>query len=664
MALKNTFSATLDGAAVSVNEGTEVGRTYTFESGDYPTPFWVTFQGTNPSPVVQVSSLPARIYGVGTGVQISSTNPTFVTKTSPYQWDVGSGASTYGIAALPIGVPARPLKGVDYDTSSAYTVYAGPTAGNPGGTDASFEDPDPWTAFSAAMAAVTANTGGNYAGDVTIYTDPGSRYISTQNKGIHVGPGGIWDKTGGGLLTITNTDSSLSQVLRRVLPSDKPNMPQFVVENSGNSDMLYIEPGTSFEIALVGLCIENNPATERSALVEHVTVTAAQGASQFHNGLKILGCYFDTQQTSWSPALKRCIYYRGTGGIVWRNYSQMAQSNNGDSQFILIAQGNTLRIEDNHMGGGAENFILGGISPEFQAAIPQDILIKGNHCYNPLSVQGINPGAFKNGGEFKVGLRVRVEGNVFENGWPGAQVGACFLLKCSNQDANPSQPWHETRDIVVDHNVFMNFPVGMSIANLGDNGPAVGVHKVVIDNNILTNITGKATFPGSNARMIQIIPGTSDAFNDGPNFMHITRNTFDGGNSGWSIEVTNIGANFGATCEISHNVFNDPGNFGPWIASGGNGAISGGHISTSFTAVNNVHAGRNASATSDPTFTNPYFPTSESDIGWLDLANGNFRIDPAKPWAAEGADIDEMIPYHGSGTNIRQSSVRSSELTP
>jgi hypothetical protein len=188
--------------------------------------------------------------------------------------------------------------------------------------------------------------------------------------------------------------------------------------------------------------------------------------------------------------------------------------NGADSQAIFGCNGpGPWLIENNYLEASCENIIFGGASVSIPNLIPSDITIRYNHMAKPISWVS-DQWDIKNIFELKIGRRVLVEGNVFENNWARGQDGTGILLKSVDQDGG--SPWLQTVDVTFRYNFIRN--VGSPFNFSGNpQGGAVPMAKLSVHDNVAVNInTGQFT---GNGRDVMAASETSTHW-------HIIHNTF------------------------------------------------------------------------------------------------------------------------------------------
>lgn len=132
-----------------------------------------------------------------------------------------------------------------------------------------------------------------------------------------------------------------------------------------------------------------------------------------------------------------------------------------DDQAINIQHGvGPYLVTNCFIQGGGENLMVGGVNPAVQDATPADITITRNHFYKPPTwntVGGSHDGntrVLKNLLELKSGVRVLIEGNVFQNYW--CATGQKFPLKFKSTTNGSLDPAIEVSNVTVRKNYLKN----------------------------------------------------------------------------------------------------------------------------------------------------------------------------------------------------------------
>lgn len=198
--------------------------------------------------------------------------------------------------------------------------------------------------------------------------------------------------------------------------------------------------------------------------------------------------------------IRRCVDLQSGASAVIDSYLSGCHSVGSDAQAIASWNGpGPYKIVDNYLEGSGENVMFGGANITVPNQTPNDIEVRGNYFYKPLTWKQDDPSyagtpwSIKNLFELKMGHRILVEGNVFEQVWVNAQVGFALLLKTSNDQAFP------TTDVTVRHNIVRGAAGAVNIA--GIEAPISRV--AVVDNLFLDIGTAQWDPTNQNGRLFQ-----------------------------------------------------------------------------------------------------------------------------------------------------------------
>jgi hypothetical protein len=166
--------------------------------------------------------------------------------------------------------------------------------------------------------------------------------------------------------------------------------------------------------------------------------------------------------------LIRCVALNSARTSVTDSYITDCHAKGYDSQAIWGGNGpGPYKIVNNMLQGAGENVMFGGTDPSIPGVVPSDIEFRRNYVYTPTSWKGT--WTRKNLFEVKNGVRIQIDGNVFDGSWVDGQTGGALAFKSANQGGGCS--WCRATDIVVSRNLIRNVSAGISIAPNGDKGP-------------------------------------------------------------------------------------------------------------------------------------------------------------------------------------------------
>lgn len=155
-----------------------------------------------------------------------------------------------------------------------------------------------------------------------------------------------------------------------------------------------------------------------------------------------------------------------------------------DAQCITATNGpGPFKIVNNYLEAAAENIAWGGGDPLIANLVMSDIEVRKNHFFKNPAWLG-SQWLVKNLYESKNSQRAWIRGNIFENCWPAAQAGYCFVLWSVNQDG--SAPWSITANQTLEYNWIKNTTSVFQLS-LAFNG-GTPAHHITTKNNLATGI--------------------------------------------------------------------------------------------------------------------------------------------------------------------------------
>jgi hypothetical protein len=262
----------------------------------------------------------------------------------------------------------------------------------------------------------------------------------------------------------------------------------------------------------------------------------------------------------------------------------------------------------------------------------------------------------KNLFELKLGDRVLVQNNTFENNWTSAQNGYAILLRSTDQSG--TAPWSDVSNVTFQQNVIENSTNGINLDS--ELGTAVGMSNININNNLLYNIGGSSGgtlfqilgyqgVPIQNLSITNntgILPATAPTTGEAVMF---DAETSSGGNS--SDAVNGL--------VFSNNVLSN-GLYGIFGSGQGTGNAALSYFAPGGSFSGNVLIG--GSAGSYSSYPGNYFPTS---VSFVNPSTGNYNLTNPSLYDNGNAG-DQFIDPPGAPTVTITStggSVTSSALT-
>jgi hypothetical protein len=142
-------------------------------------------------------------------------------------------------------------------------------------------------------------------------------------------------------------------------------------------------------------------------------------------------------------------------------------------------------IENNFLQAAGENVMFGGADPKIPGLVPSDITLRLNHLSKPRSWQSAQ-WTVKNLLELKNARRVLIEGNVFEDNWPGAHGGMAIVFTPRNQDG--TAPWSVVSDVIVRFNIVRHVGSGISITGYDDIHSSQQARNFLVEHNLFYDV--------------------------------------------------------------------------------------------------------------------------------------------------------------------------------
>jgi hypothetical protein len=292
-------------------------------------------------------------------------------------------------------------------------------------------------------------------------------------------------------------------------------------------------------------------------------------------------------------------------------------------------------FEDSYFEAAGENVMFGGSPPIISGLIHQNIVIRRCVFFKPQSWRGV--WTVKNLFELKNARNVLVDGCVFDGCWTDAQTGRALQFTPRPSDSGLAAL---IEDVQFLNSVIRNTGAGANIlgADESNNGtvPTDTRLKRLRIANCVFEIDG-AKF-GSDGVFLVITNKTEDVTVENCTVVHT-------GNVISSDYAPNTG--FVYRSNISrHNTY---GVFGSGMSTGNPslqqyfpGAVFTGNVMTKEgVAPSNVE-------TLYPT--GNFFPTSLAEVGFVDLAAGDYHLIDSSPYKGAGADIEAIKAAQGGTT--------------
>ena len=478
---------------------------------------------------------------------------------------------------------------------------------------------------------VYVNSGGNLQAAINA-AQPGDEIV-LQAGATFTGPITLPNKTGSGWITITSSGAGALTPGARVDPSEASQMATILAPGSNVPALKTAAGAHNYYISGLNITTASS-VTTTTDLVELGTVGSAQNTvAQEPYNIIIDRSYIHGSSTL---DLRRAISLQSASTAIINSYISDVHAVGADSQAIAGWNGSgPYLIQNNFLEASGENVMFGGADPSIPNLIPSDITIQGNDFYKPLSWQG-SQWSVKNLFELKLGNRVLVQNNTFENNWANAQDGYAILIRSTDQDG--TAPWSVVSNVTFQQNTITNSPSGINLDS--ELGTAVGMSNININNNLLYNIGS------GGGRLFQILGYQGVPIQN----LSITNNTAIG-TSGLGMAVmfdaaTSSGA--GSTDAVNGLVFSNnvlsSGQYGVFGSGKGTGNAALSAFAPGGVFTGNVIIGGTASAYSS--YPGNYFPIS---VSFVSPSTGNYNLTTPSLYDG-GAAGDQFIDPPGAPT--------------
>src|SRR6266511_2495055 len=413
-------------------------------------------------------------------------------------------------------------------------------------------------------------------------------------------------------------DSNLPPPGTRITPSYSNVLPKIFIPNS---DPAIKTSSGAHHYRFIGLEIGHKAGSRIYAIVDFDG--GQTSLSQVPHDLIVDRCYIHGNPSDTS---RRGVALNSASTAVIDSYISECHEFGADSQAIAGWNGpGPFKIVNNYLEGAGENFILGGADSRIQNLVPSDVEFRHNHVAKSLKWKMDHPSyagirwSVKNLFELKNAQRVLIESNVFEHNWAESQNGFAILFTPRNQ--NGQSPWSVAQDVTFANNVLRRSGGGFNIAG-PDNEAGVSQpsRRILIRNNLIEDIDGKAW--GGDGRLFQIVGGAE--------YVTIDHNTGFATCNIMSTDSTqglNVGLVFTNNI-VAHNAYGVIGN------DTGIGLSTLSRWWKSYVFKKNVIVGGQASNYPPDN----YFINSFREVGFVDMAKGDFRLSSSSSYRNAGAD--------------------------
>jgi hypothetical protein len=474
---------------------------------------------------------------------------------------------------------------------------------------------------------IPVSSGGNFQAALDA-AQPGD-VIELQAGSTFTGNFVLPNKSGTGWIYIrSSAHASLPAPGTRVTPSQASLMPKVVTNNSAPA---IATASAAHHYRFVGIEIASTASLTYNVI--SLEGSPQTGTAQVPTDIVFDRCYIHGNATG---NIRRGIALNSARTAVVDSYLSQFHEVGADSQAIAGWNGpGPFKIVNNYLEGAGENVIFGGSDPAISGLVPEDIEVRRNHFFKPMSWKVGDPSyagihwTVKNLFELKNSRRVVVEGNILENNWVDGQAGMAILFTVRNQDGNC--PWCVVEDVTFQKNILRNTVGGFNVSGTDDLHPSQQTARILIRDNVVYGVNGSRTFQLLNVASTGRPGGILDVV--------VEHNTTRAGSAVMIFGDSTVADDRHQNPIIRNNLF-ERGTYGIFGGGVGEGTNAFTTYTTGYTFAKNVIVGASAgmypAQSCAPAAT--CYPATLDDVGFVDWRNDDYRLAATSPYNDAGTD--------------------------
>jgi hypothetical protein len=390
---------------------------------------------------------------------------------------------------------------------------------------------------------------------------------------------------------------------KRVSPADRQNMARIVAGMLGRAALMASNGASGYRI--VGI-----EFTSTSSRYNYGLIVLGNGEARpesVPSNIEIDRSY--VHSNGGRGSVRRGIALNSADTTIKNSYIEGFAYPGEETQGICGWTGTrNVRIYNNYVEGGAENIMFGGADPANAELIPTDIEVSGNHLRKSRSWN--KEATMKTAFELKNAKNVVFRGNLITDNLKGS----AFRITVRNQDGKAA--FSTIENVVIRDNIIDTTGDGINILGRDDTHASQTLRNLIIENNLFINV-GTNVLEGG---------GYFVLINDGENIVIRNNTVLNNGN------ITTFHGTMPRGFEFYDNIVGH-GDYGI------HGRLDMRSDAARAMFANNVFIDLNridASARSFPPGNE--FVSGINDVGFVDAANGDYRLSPSSRFAGKGRD--------------------------
>ena len=286
-------------------------------------------------------------------------------------------------------------------------------------------------------------------------------------------------------ITLQSTGVDRLPAGTRVTPQSSGHMARLV---TANADPLLLVAQGSHNWRLIGLELTTAPGVYAYDIIRVGDMEATSADSQPRD-IELDRLYVHAHPEKGS---KRGIFLNSNAVKLTNSYLSEFKSNFQDAMAVAVCNGpGPYDISNNYLEGAGYGIIFGGCPNGIPGVVPSDITFTRNHVFKPLAWK--DKWVVKNIFEVKLGRRMRIEGNVFENNWVANQsgFGILFTVRTDGLDTQ-GKPLGLIEDITFANNMVINSTHGINILGQDEARQNLGQGRnFTFRNNLFVKVPGR-----------------------------------------------------------------------------------------------------------------------------------------------------------------------------